>query len=402
MEEKSKENFVHWGEKYRPKKFDDFKGQENAINELKNFLQYFPNAKKGVLLHGPPGIGKTSLAHALKAEFGFEIFELNASDFRNKDQLHEKLKPASEQASLFAKGKILLVDEVDGLSSMKDRGGLPELVSLIEKSQFPVVITANNIWDSKFSGLRGKCKVVPLRELDYKAISFILQDIVSKEKLNIDNQILTSIAVKANGDVRGAINDLQTLSVSGNAKDSYINLDERNKSIDIFNALKFIFKDMMREDTLWIYDKVDLPLDKIFLWLEENIPYEYQGEELFKAYEALSLADVFRGRIRRQRHYRFMVYQNIFLSAGISLAKTAPKSGFTKYQNPTRILKIWMSNNRNKNKNTIMYKYARKVHCSKKKAMKEFHLIKYLLKNESLQKELDLSEEEIKYVKILK
>ena len=397
-----KPDFTHWNEKYRPKKFKDFKGQEVAVGELKKFLQYFPNVKKAVLLHGPPGIGKTSLAHALKEEFGFEIFELNASDFRNKEQLESKLKPASEQASLFSKGKVLLVDEVDGLSSMKDKGGLTELVSLIEGSQFPVIITANNIWDSKFSTLRNQCKIVPLRELDYKIISLILQDIVSKEDLDINNQALVSIAVKANGDVRAAINDLQTLSVTNESKDSYLNIDERNKEIDIFNALKFIFKDRLRDDTLWIYDKVDLPLDKIFLWLEENIPYEYQGEELFKAYEALSLADVFRGRIRRQRHYRFLVYQNIFLSAGIALSKKAPKSGFTKYQKPSRILKIWIANNNNKNKNTIMHKYAKKVHCSKKKAMKEFHLIKHWLKNESLQKELDLSEEEIKYANNLK
>jgi replication factor C large subunit len=230
----------------------------------------------------------------------------------------------------------------------------------------------------------------------------ILQGIVAKENLNIDNQVLVSIAVRANGDVRGAVNDLQTVASREDSKINYMSIDERNKEVDIFNAMKFIFKDMLRDDTLWIYDKVDLPLDKIFLWIEENIPYEYQGEELFKAYEALSLADVFRGRVRRQRHWRFLVYQNIFLSAGIALSKKAPKGGFTKYQKPSRILKIWISNNRNKNKKTIVSKYARKIHCSKKKAMKEFHLIKHLLKNESLQKELDLSEQEIAYVGELK
>ena len=395
-------DFTHWGEKYRPKKFEDFKGQEGAISEVKDFLQYFPNVKKGILLHGPPGVGKTSLAHALKAEFGVEIFELNASDFRNKEQLNEKLKPASEQASLFSGGKVLLVDEVDGLSSMKDRGGLTELVNLIEGSQFPVIVTANNIWDSKFLGLRKKCKVVQLKELDYKDISLILQGIVAKENLSIDNQVLVSIAVRANGDVRGAVNDLQTVASREDSKMNYMSIDERNKEVDIFNAMKFIFKDMLRDDTLWIYDKVDLPLDKIFLWIEENIPYEYQGDELFRAYEALSLADVFRGRVRRQRHWRFLVYQNIFLSAGIALSKKTPKGGFTKYQKPSRILKIWISNNQNKNKKTIVSKYARKIHCSKKKAMKEFHLIKHLLKSESLQKELDLSEQEIAYVGGLK
>ena len=230
----------------------------------------------------------------------------------------------------------------------------------------------------------------------------ILQEIVAREKLDIENHILVSISVRANGDVRAAINDLQTFVLSEGPENNYLTLDERNKEIDIFNAMKFIFKDLMRDDTLWIYDKIDLPLDKIFLWLEENIPYEYSGEELFRAYEMLSLADVFRGRIMKQRHWRFLVYQNIFLSAGIALSKKAPKLGFTKYQKPTRILKIWLANNQNKNKNTIVSKYAHKTHCSKKKAMKEFHFIKYILKDEKIQKKLDLSEQEIDYLVKLK
>ena len=395
-------DFVHWGEKYRPENFDNFKGQDSAISEIKNFFQYFPNVKKAILLHGPPGVGKTSLAYAVKKYFKLEIFELNASDFRNKEQLQEKLKPASEQASLFEKGKVLLVDEVDGLSSMKDKGGLAELSSLIETSHFPIIVTANNIWDAKFSGLRKQCKLVSLKELNYKDIFLILQEIVAREKLDIENQILVSISVRANGDVRAAINDLQTFALSEGPENNYLTLDERNKEMDIFNAMKFIFKDLMRDDTLWIYDKVDLPLDKIFLWLEENIPYEYSGEELFRAYEMLSLADVFRGRIMRQRHWRFLVYQNIFLSAGIALAKKSPKLGFTKYQKPTRILKIWLANNQNKNKHTIVSKYAHKTHCSKKKAMKEFHFIKYILKDEEIQRKLDLSEQEIDYIVKLK
>ena len=397
-----KENFQNLTEKYRPIKFKDFKGHDSVIAEIKTFFQYFPNNKKAVLLFGPSGIGKTSLAHAMRNEFNLEIFELNASDFRNKEQLESRLKHASEQASLFAKGKILLVDEIDGLSNTKDKGGLPELVSLIDSTQFPMILTANNIWDPKFGNLRNKCKLISLKELDYKSIFLILQEIVSKEKLKVDNQALISIAVRAKGDVRAAINDLHVLSSSEDSKNNYLSIDERNKEIDIFNALKLIFKDMLKEDTLSLYDRVNLPLDKIFLWLEENIPYEYSKEELFRAYECLSIADVFRGRIQRQRHWRFLVYQNILLSAGIAVSKKSPKGGFTKYQKPSRILKIWIANEQNKNKNTIIAKYAKRIHCSKKKAMKEFYLVKHILKNDKLQAKLDLSEQEIAYINNIK
>ena len=81
----------------------------------------FP-AKKGVILHGAPGTGKTSLAYAIAFELDAEILELNASDLRNKQKVAEIIGPASRQKSLFKKNKILLIDEVDGISA-RDRGG---------------------------------------------------------------------------------------------------------------------------------------------------------------------------------------------------------------------------------------------------------------------------------------
>ncbi len=396
--------YQNWSEKHRVLKFDEIKGQGHAVIELKKFFDNFPHGKKAILFHGSPGTGKTSLAYIARNEYDFEVYELNASDFRNKEQLEMKLKPALEQASLFKRGKIILVDEVDGLSSLKDRGGLPELIELIDGAQFPIIITANKIWDSKFGELRKKSLLVPFKDVDYRDISVILQGIAKKEGLNLNNQIITSLAVKSKGDVRAAINDLQMIASYNNLTNSselIPLLDERNKEIDIFQALKIVFKNLLTQDSLRIYDSVDLPLEKIFLWVEENIPYEYSGEELYKAYEALSIADVFRGRIRRQRHWRFLVYQNIFLSAGISLAKKKPKIGFTHYQRPTRVLKIWTYNQRDQYKKSIIIKYARHTHCSKKKANTEFNFVKSILKNPDVQKRLDLSDKEIKYLKEL-
>ncbi|HRZ86010.1 MAG TPA: replication factor C large subunit [Candidatus Paceibacterota bacterium] len=385
-------------EKYRVNCFQDLKGQDKAIEEIKKFFNEFPKSKKAAILHGPTGIGKTSIAHIIKKEFNLEIFELNASDFRNKEQLQIKLKPASEQKSLFNKGKILLVDEVDGLSTRTDEGGLSELIRLIEETQFPIIITANDIWDQKFKDLRKSCKIIALKEINYKEISTILQEIARKENIPIDNQAIIAIAVRAKGDVRAAINDFQIISSEKDATSNYLFANERNKEIDIFNALKLIFKNLPNEETIRVYDSVNLPLDKIFLWVEENIPYEYSGEELAKAYEILSLADLFRGRIMRQRYWRFLVYENIFLSAGISNSKKRPKTGFTHYQQPTRILKIWLNNTKNKHKKTIIMKYAIQTHCSKAKASKEFNVIKPILKNPKIQSELKLNEQEIEYI----
>jgi len=140
-------------------------------------------------------------------------------------------------------------------------------------------------------------------------------------------------------------------------------------------------------------------LDEIILWVEENIPTEYQGEELLKAYEALSRVDIFKGRIYKQQYWRFLVYENILLSYGIAASKKSIKTGFTSYKKPTRILKIWLNNQRTAKKKSICTKYAKYVHVGQKRAMKEFPIIKQILtSNPEIQKELKLSEEEVEYL----
>jgi replication factor C large subunit len=343
-------------------------------------------------------VGKTTLALVAAKEFNAEIFELNASDFRNKDKLNEILKPAIQQMSLLNKTKLILVDEVDGISGTQDRGGIPELISLIEESNFPLIITANDAWSQKLSSLRSKTDMIQIKEIDYKIIKEVLTNIINKEKRFVELDSITRISVRANGDLRAAINDLQTISDIQN--NSEINFDERNKEIDIFNALKKVFQIKPNEEILSIYDSVNMSLDEIMLWVEENIPSEYKGEELAMAYDKLSKADVFKGRIYKQQYWRFMLYQNIFLSYGISSAKKQNKIGFTKYKKPTRILKIWMNNQKTIHKKTISQKYSKLVHIGEKRAMNEFSIIKQIINsNQKIAKELKLTEEELEYIK---
>lgn len=387
-----------WTEKYRTKKLENFKGQTLAIDKVKLFLKSFPK-KRGLILHGPPGVGKTSLAYAIASENNFEILELNASDLRDKKKIAAIIAPAVQQRSLFKQGKIVLIDEVDGISGMKDRGGLSELLSIIDKSAYPIIITANDIWNKKFNLLRKKSEVVALKELDYKDTLKILDEISKKEALTISTQIMISIAVKARGDVRAAINDLQVYSQMNDVEVGKI-IGERNKEESIFVALKHIFKNKnIDSKMLGIYDEINMPIDEVFLWIEENIPLEYKGEELAKAYDALSLADVFRGRIYRKQHWRFMVYEYFFLGPGIASSKKYNRTDYTQYKKPTRILKIWLANQRFAKKKTICQKYAKHTHISTKGAMKDFLLIKTILQNENIQKTLKLTQDEINYLK---
>ena len=113
-----------WTEKYRPTCFMEVKGQAEAVLRLRRFIEEFnlskltkKRIKNAIILYGPPGTGKTTLAYVAAQETTSEIFELNASDLRNRQSLDEVLKPSTQQQSLFKKGKIILMDEADGITT---------------------------------------------------------------------------------------------------------------------------------------------------------------------------------------------------------------------------------------------------------------------------------------------
>jgi replication factor C large subunit len=384
-------------EKYRAETFADIKGQDEAISELRNFFESFPK-KKAIILNGAVGTGKTSMVLALAKAYDLELFELNASDLRNKSSLEAVLKPSTEQGSLFSKGKLILMDEADGITG-SDRGGVSELIRLIVGTQFPIVITANDIWQKKFSALRQKCKIINLKELDERTIREIMFGVIDKEGKKLSQETFDLIVKKSQGDARAALNDLE-LAMNLGEGEFIEEVSDREKRDDIFNVLKDVFQAPTDSGIVRAYDSVHMDLNEISLWIEENIPLEYKGEALVKAYDALSKADIFKGRIYRQQHWRFLVYQNFFLSAGISCATKVKYNKFTKYQRPSRILKIWLANQKNAKRKSVMGKCARLCHMSKKKMMKEAFLMPFILCDVSDRDRdrLDLDEKEVAYI----
>jgi replication factor C large subunit len=307
--------------------------------------------------------------------------------------LEEVARPATEQLPLFKKGKIILMDEVDGVTGT-DIGGIPELLRLIESTHFPIVMTCNDIWQSKLSLVRERAKLVEMKALSTADITNFLKKVAEKERIRDNIFFLNQIAIKSRGDIRAALNDLQSYSQTGEVPVDIT--EKRDVEESIFNILKRLFKE--RGDFLDLFDTTRLSLDEILLWIEENIPNEYRNEALAKAYFALGNADIFRGRIYKNQSWRFLIYQNVFQSAGISYSKRVPLQKFVKYERPKRILKIWLNNQKIAKKKTIAKKYGHLVHCSTRRVMRDFSILKPILQNVGIQKQLRLSDEEVAFL----
>ena len=395
--------------KYRPKTTKEIIGQDEAIKKLKDFVVNFKKQKKNAaLLYGPSGTGKTISAYAIAKELNLEILEVNASDVRNADEINSLLGSAIGQMSLFSKGKLILVDEIDGLSGTKDRGGLQAITKLIEKSSFPIILTATNPWDYKFNNLKRRTEMIEFIPLGYLSIFEILKNICSKEKIKYEEEILKGLARRAGNDARAAINDLQTLSMEAKelTKESLEELGERNKLDSMINALIKIFKSTDPKVAITAFDTVEENLDQQLLWLDENLPKEYiKPEDLAKAYDKLSKADVFNRRIKRWQHWRFLVYINALITAGIAVSKKEKYGHYVQYKPTGKLLKLWWAKQKAMKKKAVAGKIAEKTHTSTKQALK--NTLPYLQiafrknKNfrEQLTEELDLSMEEIEWMK---
>ncbi len=384
-----------WTKKYKPERISDVPIKESV--KIKNFV--LNPKKKALLIYGKTGIGKTALVYALANELNYEVIEVNCSESRNKESIYNKIGNASRQKSLFSNGKIILIDEVDCISGKSDYGGMQALIEIIEKSEFPVILTANNPWESKLSALRSKCELLEIKDVDEIKLFNILKEICKKENVRYDEEALKILATRSGSDIRAAINDLHSLSLKGMiSKEDLEGLYERERTESIFNLLKLIFKSRRIENVSGILRNSDMDLNEIGLWIDENLPLEYKGKELFNAYERLSQADIFNGRIMKRQYYRFLVYVDALLSVGVALAKKEKKIGFVAYKRTDRILKLWIAKQKYSKKREIAKKISNCIHCSEKKVLNEFEYYKRILNNPEIFNELKLEKEEIEYL----
>jgi len=393
-----------FAEKYKPKNLAEFVDQTEALEQFLEWIKNWRPGSKALLFHGSPGTGKTALVHAYANEKNLEFIEMNASDWRSASQIQQVLGQSMKQMPLFKRGKIFLIDECDSLAGREDLGGVGAIIKIVRESKFPVVLTSNNPYVAKLRFLRQYCQLVQFRKIPVWDVEERLRRICKAERIKCDRDVLSQIAKMSGGDLRSAMNDLEAVAGGKNeiTIDDLEALGYRERGISIFDAVKMIFKTKTALAAKLAINEVDKDPEEIFWWIENNIAREYEKpEEIARAFDIMSKADIFRQRIALRQDWKFKSYMIDLMTAGIATAKKDTYHKFTRYQYPNNIMLLGRTKTSRRKSEEILDKISKLLHASRKKLRAEYlPFLKIILRNKrntnEITSSLGVEKEELK------
>jgi replication factor C large subunit len=373
-----------WTIKYRPKTSKEVAGNKTAVEKLREWIDSWvegPPNKRAVLLYGPAGVGKTSISEALASERGWDLVEINASDKRSGEILSKIAGLASSQATLFSKGRLILLDEVDGINLREDQGAITTILAIIKNTQYPMILTANDPWDPKTRPLREACLQIELKRIGIRDGLPLLKTILAKEEVRTSDDALKFIIDKDRGDIRSILNDIQVLSSKAKTltMDDVTLLSGRDRTESIFEVLRVIFNSRTVAAARRALSISDVDQEMLFQWIFENTPYQIPNpNELEQAISALADADMYFARIKKTQSWHLLSYALDLMTAGVAIAKQSPTSGWVPMRFPQRISSMSRTRGSRDLKKRIAGAIGEKTHVSVRRAQQlYFPLIRF-------------------------
>jgi replication factor C subunit 1 len=322
-----------WTDKYAPDTMQAVIGNKGLVEKLQSWLRnWHKNAHSGfkkagadgsgiyraAMLHGPPGIGKTTAAHLIAKLEGYDVVESNASDTRSKKMVEDGLRGVLDTTSLLGffsadgqkvnagkKKLVLIMDEVDGMSA-GDRGGVGALAAVAKNTNIPMILICNERRLPKMKPFDHVTLDLPFRRPTVEQIRARIMTICYREGLKIPVPVLNALIEGTHADIRQIINMISTAKLDQQAMDfdggkKMSKAWEKHIILKPWDIVSKILRPQMfaASSTATLNDKIELYFNDhefSYLMLQENYlktqparAANYSGKE--RALKLLEIAD---------------------------------------------------------------------------------------------------------------
>lgn len=383
-----------WSEKHRPQIISDMVGNEESRAAIMEWFAKWKKGTKPLLLVGPPGIGKTTMAYLLAKQFGYDMIGLNASDVRSKSRINEILTPVLGNVSVLGT-PMIFVDEVDGIHGRGDYGGVAALVDILKEPTVPIVLAANDDTQDKMKSIRKVVKTIYFKRLPPRLLRVYLENILKKESVKLSPGSLIKVIDKSRGDIRSMINLTQSLVTGFNPQ-----TETSFESINVEDGVNAFFKANSIEEARGVLYSMQIdPRKKIDAFYSSIITSNLDNTSLAKYLEIISNADMLYGKIMKTQNWRLLRYLNDVL---IDLYQNDERIRYSQYNLSWPLLnRIRWDRNKIKSLSSFM---AKKLHLSSSAFVTLcLPYVLFCIKNKTLELEIeetfgDIIEKEIELI----